>query len=291
MAMDSATTSASSNVHSNNQIFNNNGVEKNDSQMSIECTSSIVTTSIIKEGPPSIHNGVSATNVTQNINQQQRPEPSISSNLSSASTLDQLTENSIVEDILKDDHNQDANESIDRLRQRGGEEECKRKFAKMVLAAIRFQNKQDRKPQYTALVFHPVTGNIEKMRVIYSGKAEYHKFCGNAQYLPPELSMITTADKQKEYPQKQQQSDKGYNSEMIDVWVLGIFLYRLLTGRYPFMASNDHQLFKKMIHSDFNVPDYLTEGNFFLFFFCGILPYSIEFVLFIVLSHIQMQRI
>ncbi|GAN10853.1 conserved hypothetical protein [Mucor ambiguus] len=129
----------------------------------------------------------------------------------------------------------------------GNEELCKRKFAKMVLAANKFQNQQqraqeqDERPSHMALLFD-VDGNIDMMRMVRQGKSEYHKFCGNSQYVPPELSI-----------------NIDYQSELADIWVLGIFLYRMLVGKYPFSAANDQQLFKKMLHSDFSIPNELSD--------------------------------
>ncbi|KAL7320449.1 hypothetical protein PS15m_000338 [Mucor circinelloides] len=129
----------------------------------------------------------------------------------------------------------------------GNEELCKRKFAKMVLAANKFQNQQqraqeqDERPSQMALVFD-MDGNIDMMRMVRHGKSEYHKFCGNSQYVPPELSV-----------------NVEYQSELADIWVLGIFLYRMLVGKYPFSAANDQQLFKKMLHSDFSIPNELSD--------------------------------
>jgi serine/threonine protein kinase len=47
---------------------------------------------------------------------------------------------------------------------------------------------------------------------------------------------------------------------MVDIWVLGVHLYRMLIGSFPFVAENDQQMFKKMIHSNFTLPTNLSEG-------------------------------
>ncbi|KAI9247590.1 hypothetical protein EDC94DRAFT_528802 [Helicostylum pulchrum] len=114
----------------------------------------------------------------------------------------------------------------------------------MVLAANKFQTQQekDERPSHMALLFD-VHGNIDMMRMVRQGKSEYHKFCGNSQYVPPELS-----------------TDIEYHSELADIWVLGVFLYRMLIGKYPFAAPNDQQLFKKMLHGNFSIPNELSEG-------------------------------
>ncbi|RCH78853.1 hypothetical protein CU098_005866, partial [Rhizopus stolonifer] len=123
----------------------------------------------------------------------------------------------------------------------GNEELCKRKFAKMVLAANKFQTGQSDKPTEMTLLFD-VHGNIDMMRMVRHGKTELHKFVGNSQYVPPELFNSTK-----------------YSSELGDIWVLGVFLYRMLVGKYPFTAANDQQLFKKMLHCDFSIPAELSE--------------------------------
>lgn len=135
----------------------------------------------------------------------------------------------------------------------GNEDRCKRKFAKMVLAASKYQTeqRQEERPSHMTLLFD-AHGNIDMMRMMRQGKSEYHKFCGNSQYVPPELS-----------------THIEYQSDLADIWVLGIFLYRMLVGKYPFSASNDQQLFKKMLHSDFSIPNELTDGNLKRFFFAA----------------------
>lgn len=126
----------------------------------------------------------------------------------------------------------------------GNETLCKKKFAKMVLAAYKYQQGQD--PVVQIKLLFDVNGNVDMMRIVKNNnKTEYHKFCGISQYLPPELVTAQT----------------DYSSELADVWVLGIFLYRMLVGRYPFIAINDKQLFQKMQYGDFLIPDNLSPGN------------------------------
>ncbi|KAG0194591.1 hypothetical protein DFQ28_008849 [Apophysomyces sp. BC1034] len=124
----------------------------------------------------------------------------------------------------------------------GDESKCKRKFAKMVQSAHRFGlDHRDEMPTEMKLLFDS-NDNIDRMRLMLKGQTEYHKFSGNPQYIPPELSI-----------------QKTYNSEMTDVWVLGISLYRMLAGAYPFSASNDRRLFRKMLYADFRIPAELSE--------------------------------
>lgn len=40
---------------------------------------------------------------------------------------------------------------------------------------------------------------------------------------------------------------------------MGIYLYKMLTGKYPFHASNHQQLLKRMLHTSFSLPNDLSE--------------------------------
>ncbi|ORY97711.1 kinase-like domain-containing protein [Syncephalastrum racemosum] len=127
----------------------------------------------------------------------------------------------------------------------GDENKCRRKFAKMVQAAQQFQSEHKAAhdiPKEMEIVFNG-QDNVQYIRLVLNGQSEYHKFCGNSQYIPPELMTTGT-----------------YNSNgLADVWVLGISLYRMLVGKFPFIASSDRKLFKKMLHADFSIPHSLSE--------------------------------
>lgn len=75
------------------------------------------------------------------------------------------------------------------------------------------------------------------------------RFFRNAQCIPPEVV------------------ESDYNSEKAEVWILGIYLYNLLTGKYPFQASNDQRLFKRMVHTTPSLPNELSQGNRTRFYF------------------------
>lgn len=118
----------------------------------------------------------------------------------------------------------------------------------MVLATYKYQQSQKKDTtsiQQMKLLFD-ANGNIDMMRVVrkQQKKSEYLKFCGNSQYVPPELSI-----------------QEDYSSDLADVWVLGIFLYRMLIGRYPFIVHNDKQLFQKMLYGDFFIPAKQTSSE------------------------------
>ncbi|KAI8086510.1 uncharacterized protein BX664DRAFT_335994 [Halteromyces radiatus] len=122
----------------------------------------------------------------------------------------------------------------------GNELQCKRKFSKMVQATYRFQSKTNI-PSYMQAIFEK--DQVHGIRLILSNGQQSHcPFTGNPQYIPPEMFI--------------RQSCSGGLS---DVWVLGISLYRMLVGNYPFKATDDRKLVSKMLHADFSIPDHLSE--------------------------------
>ena len=56
-------------------------------------------------------------------------------------------------------------------------------------------------------------------------------FCGTPSYMAPE---ILTKEK--------------YNGRLVDIWALGVVLYKMLTGNYPFGST---YIFKKFLISNF----------------------------------------
>ncbi|SAL98827.1 hypothetical protein [Absidia glauca] len=137
------------------------------------------------------------------------------------------------------------------------EKKAKRKFAKMIQAAFRFrQEHQSKMPSEMETLFDP-QDNVYKLRLWTHDKIQYHSFQGDAQYIPPELS-----------------SRRAYHCDMVDVWVLGISLYRMLVGKYPFYANNDRRLFNKMQHADFGIPSHLSPD--LVMFHPWLKPYSVN---------------
>jgi serine/threonine protein kinase len=59
-------------------------------------------------------------------------------------------------------------------------------------------------------------------------------FCGTPSYMSPEIVLKTE-----------------YRGEPADVWALGVLLYVMLTGIFPFKGQTDKELYKKIVASDY----------------------------------------
>ncbi|XP_015117756.1 serine/threonine-protein kinase 33-like [Diachasma alloeum] len=75
-----------------------------------------------------------------------------------------------------------------------------------------------------------------------------HDFCGTITYMAPE--MVTT---------------KSY-SQQCDVWSMGVIMYVLLTGKFPFFSNNELQLYKLITTADvdYSVLQCSNEGKHLL---------------------------
>ncbi|CDH50717.1 predicted protein [Lichtheimia corymbifera JMRC:FSU:9682] len=121
----------------------------------------------------------------------------------------------------------------------GDESHCKQKLASLIQAATMHEKEDD-------------LGDVElffdsddTLRVICitrkNRQTECWRFRGNPQYIPPEMA------------------SGFYVEPLADVWIMGIHLYRMLVGKYPFVAPNHRKLFSKMTHCDFSIPHQISE--------------------------------
>ncbi|KAG2233556.1 hypothetical protein INT48_007158 [Thamnidium elegans] len=98
-------------------------------------------------------------------------------------------------------------------------------------------------PKKLQLLFNN-ENNLEGILFIaFDGKRQKIRFNGTPQSIPPELLICDT-----------------YNHELTSVWVLGILLYHMLVGKYPFDKHVTHMgLFNQMLDPNFvTIPDTLS---------------------------------
>jgi serine/threonine protein kinase len=68
-------------------------------------------------------------------------------------------------------------------------------------------------------------------------------FCGTPSYMAPEIVNKTE-----------------YCGPPADIWALGILLYAMLSGSFPFRGSTDKDLYRRITRGTFNMPDHITES-------------------------------
>ena len=63
----------------------------------------------------------------------------------------------------------------------------------------------------------------------FSGNVKQRTYCGTPTYMAPELV-----------------NRKEYSPSPVDVWALGVLLFRMISGTYPFKAKTERELFKRI---------------------------------------------
>lgn len=77
----------------------------------------------------------------------------------------------------------------------------------------------------------------------FSHEKKVKIFCGTPTYMAPEII-----------------GRKEYSGPPADIWALGILLYVMLAGVFPFRAPTDRELFKKIEKGVFSVPSHISNG-------------------------------
>ncbi|KAL4478063.1 hypothetical protein ABPG72_013502 [Tetrahymena utriculariae] len=68
-------------------------------------------------------------------------------------------------------------------------------------------------------------------------------FCGTPSYMSPEIT-----------------KKREYFGKPADVWSLGVVLYALVCGRFPFKGKDDNDLFRKIQSGDFKIPGNISQS-------------------------------
>mmetsp|Transcript_29809 Transcript_29809/g.27292 ORF Transcript_29809/g.27292 Transcript_29809/m.27292 type:complete len:103 (+) Transcript_29809:1141-1449(+) len=66
-------------------------------------------------------------------------------------------------------------------------------------------------------------------------------FCGTPSYMAPEIV-----------------SKKNYKGHATDCWALGILLFTLLCGHFPFRGYDDRDLYAKIKKGKFDLPNHIS---------------------------------
>jgi serine/threonine protein kinase len=66
-------------------------------------------------------------------------------------------------------------------------------------------------------------------------------FCGTPSYMPPEIVL-----------------KKDYIGSNADIWSIGILLFTLLCGSFPFRGLSEKELYSKIIKGSFSIPDHIS---------------------------------
>jgi len=86
-------------------------------------------------------------------------------------------------------------------------------------------------------VLYPEGGDIKLIDFGFSvhSKSKLKTFCGTPTYMAPEIV-----------------KKREYLGSKVDIWALGIMLYRILTGTYPFTAKKDKELYRRIYEGKYD---------------------------------------
>jgi len=126
---------------------------------------------------------------------------------------------------------------------------CKELFYQVVKGILYCQNKnichRDIKLENILIINNKIIKIIDFGFAIKCNRDEYQEFfCGTLYYMPPEI-----VNKQKYIP--------FYS----DIWSLGVLLYTMIFGNFPFRANKEEELFELINEGKLTFPDYIEVSD------------------------------
>lgn len=70
----------------------------------------------------------------------------------------------------------------------------------------------------------------------------HYDFCGTPHYISPEII-----------------SKGGYTGQAADIWAVGVVMYKLLEGSFPFRGMNDKILYRKIFRGEYTRSSDLSD--------------------------------
>jgi len=52
-----------------------------------------------------------------------------------------------------------------------------------------------------------------------------------------------------------------YSGPAADIWALGVLLYALLCGKFPFKGANDKELYNAIRYNELQFPDHVSQAS------------------------------